>query len=51
MKITFIDYSKKEPKEIEILDTDNDLETEQDNQNIIEKIKEQINKDLKILEW
>jgi len=45
MQIVFIDYSKKEPKEIEILDTDNDLETEQDNQNIIEKIKEQINQD------
>lgn len=45
MKITFIDYSKKEPKEIEILDTDIDTDTEQDNQNIIEKIKEQINQD------
>ena len=51
MQIVFIDYSKKEPKEVEILDTDIDTETEQDNQNIIEKIKEQINKDLKILEW
>jgi hypothetical protein len=44
MQIVFIDYSKKEPKEVEILDTDIDTETEQDNQNIIEKIKEQINK-------
>ena len=45
MQITFIDYSKKEPKEIEILDTDIDTDTEQDNKNIIEKIKEQINQD------
>jgi hypothetical protein len=45
MQITFIDYSKKEPKEVEILDTDIDTDTEQDNKNIIEKIKEQINQD------
>ena len=45
MQITFIDYSKKEPVEVEILDTDIDTDTEQDNQNIIEKIKEQINQD------
>ena len=45
MQITFIDYSKKKPVEVEILDTDIDTDTEQDNQNIIEKIKEQINQD------